>query len=111
VCVYVGACSVCSLLRKSISPPFHFTLLYASFHLLFASSFSCLHSILGTLQPGVSISLVHDDTKDKAFELELAWVCEESKNKYQRVPEELHAEALKSAEVTMDDMDNEDDFE
>ncbi|WWC85512.1 uncharacterized protein L201_000376 [Kwoniella dendrophila CBS 6074] len=40
------------------------------------------------------IYLVHDDNKDKEFELELTWICEESGNKHALVPEEL----LKSAE-------------
>mmetsp|Transcript_9857 Transcript_9857/g.30375 ORF Transcript_9857/g.30375 Transcript_9857/m.30375 type:complete len:255 (+) Transcript_9857:57-821(+) len=57
------------------------------------------------------IALVHDDTKDKPFELELAWVCEESNNKYERVPTDLHTEAMKSAEGTLDEMDDEDDFD
>eukprot|EP00160_Parvularia_atlantis_P015206 Unigene4225_Nuclearia_a/m.12859 Unigene4225_Nuclearia_a/g.12859 ORF Unigene4225_Nuclearia_a/g.12859 Unigene4225_Nuclearia_a/m.12859 type:complete len:251 (-) Unigene4225_Nuclearia_a:79-831(-) len=39
------------------------------------------------------IHAVHDETKDKAFELELSWVCEESKGKHQMVPRELATEA------------------
>merc|ERR1711974_15056 len=36
---------------------------------------------------------IHDDVKDKDFELELSWVCAESNNKHQRIPEDLLAEA------------------
>jgi 20S proteasome subunit alpha 7 len=28
---------------------------------------------------------VHDEAKDKAFELELSWVCDESNKQHQRV--------------------------
>jgi len=38
---------------------------------------------------------LHDDIKDKDFELELSWVCDESGKKHVRVPEELRAEAVK----------------
>lgn len=40
-----------------------------------------------------SIHLVHDDNKDKDFELEMTWVCEESGWKHQSVPAELLKEA------------------
>lgn len=40
-----------------------------------------------------SIHLVHDDNKDKDFELEMTWVCTESGNKHKAVPAELLAEA------------------
>ena len=32
-----------------------------------------------------SIYGVHDEAKDKAFELEMSWVCEESNREHQRV--------------------------
>ena len=32
---------------------------------------------------------VHDGVKDKNYEIEMAWVCEESERKFVRVPEEL----------------------
>lgn len=34
---------------------------------------------------GYSIYGVHDEAKDKAFELEMSWVCEESNREHQRV--------------------------
>ena len=40
-----------------------------------------------------SIHLVHDDNKDKDFELEMTWVCTESGNTHKAVPEELLKEA------------------
>ncbi|WVW81469.1 hypothetical protein I302_103463 [Kwoniella bestiolae CBS 10118] len=40
------------------------------------------------------IYLVHDDNKDKDFELEMTWICQESGNKHRPVPDDL----LKSAE-------------
>jgi len=40
---------------------------------------------------------VHDDIKDKEFELELSWVCTESGNYHQMVPKELRDQADKAA--------------
>eukprot|EP01027_Heterolobosea_sp_BB2_P003443 GEZU01005224.1.p1 GENE.GEZU01005224.1~~GEZU01005224.1.p1 ORF type:complete len:262 (+),score=57.42 GEZU01005224.1:97-882(+) len=40
---------------------------------------------------------IHDEVKDKEFELELGWVCEESKNMFQMVPEDIKAEAERLA--------------
>jgi len=39
------------------------------------------------------IYVVHDSVKDKSFELELSWVCAESKGLHEFVPAKLHAEA------------------
>lgn len=36
---------------------------------------------------------MHDDNKDKDFELEMTWVCAESGGKHKAVPQELLAEA------------------
>ncbi|ORX69685.1 N-terminal nucleophile aminohydrolase [Linderina pennispora] len=49
----------------------------------------------------------HDETKDKLFELELSWVCEESGRKHQRVPKELIEEAIQYAERALDEDDDE----
>mmetsp|Transcript_4706 Transcript_4706/g.10159 ORF Transcript_4706/g.10159 Transcript_4706/m.10159 type:complete len:200 (-) Transcript_4706:63-662(-) len=38
---------------------------------------------------------IHDDVKDKEFELELSWVCAESNGKHEHIPEDLLAEANK----------------
>ncbi|OSX80404.1 hypothetical protein BU14_0052s0020 [Porphyra umbilicalis] len=54
---------------------------------------------------------VHDETKDKLYELEMCWVCEESKNKSQLVPQDLVDEARKAAEAAQDDDSDMDDDE
>lgn len=43
------------------------------------------------------IYYLHDEVKDKPFELELTWVCDESGRKHTLVPEELRQEAIKYA--------------
>ncbi|KAL6070977.1 putative proteasome subunit alpha type-7 [Balamuthia mandrillaris] len=45
---------------------------------------------------------VHDDVKDKAFELELSWVCAETNNEHQLVPDELKAEAEREAKAALE---------
>lgn len=45
-----------------------------------------------------SIYKVHDEIKDKMFELEMSWICSESGNKFELVPEELRKEAEQLAE-------------
>eukprot|EP01089_Gocevia_fonbrunei_P000083 TRINITY_DN1006_c0_g1_i1.p1 TRINITY_DN1006_c0_g1~~TRINITY_DN1006_c0_g1_i1.p1 ORF type:complete len:251 (+),score=58.16 TRINITY_DN1006_c0_g1_i1:291-1043(+) len=45
---------------------------------------------------------VHDDVKDKIFELELSWICTESKNEYQKVPDDLQQEAETKAKAALD---------
>lgn len=66
-----------------------------------------LPSSIGTKKNN-SIYNVHDDAKDKEFELELSWVCEESKGFHQFVPKEIadEAEALAKAALNEDDMDD-----
>lgn len=49
---------------------------------------------------------VHDEAKDKAFELEISWICEESKREHERVPTDLLAEAVAAAKAAQEeDMD------
>ncbi|BBN19305.1 hypothetical protein Mp_8g09510 [Marchantia polymorpha subsp. ruderalis] len=49
---------------------------------------------------------VHDEAKDKAFELEMSWICDESKREHQRVPADLLAEAKAIAKAAQEeDMD------
>ena len=45
---------------------------------------------------------VHDDVKDKAFVLELSWVCAETNNQHQFVPDELKAAAEEEAKAAKD---------
>ena len=57
------------------------------------------------------IYLVHDELKDKNFELELSWICEESRGVHEKVPESVFAEAEKAAKQAMEadsDSDTED---
>jgi len=37
-----------------------------------------------------SIYGVHDEAKDKAFELELSWICDESKRQHEKVVWDIH---------------------
>lgn len=54
------------------------------------------------------IYLVHDDAKDKEFELEMTWVSPESNNKHVAVPKDLLAEAERKAKALLSE-DMEDD--
>jgi 20S proteasome subunit alpha 7 len=40
---------------------------------------------------------VHDEVKDKHFELELGWVCADSGNKHQLVPKDVFEAAEREA--------------
>lgn len=57
----------------------------------------------------ISIYMVHDDVKDKAFELELSWVCAESNNMHEFVPKDLLDEAEKLAKAALDEESMEED--
>jgi 20S proteasome subunit alpha 7 len=59
---------------------------------------------------------LHDDNKDKDFELQLSWVCDESNRRHVRVPEDLTEQAVKvaleykrKAEIDDSDSDSEED--
>ncbi|KAJ3300619.1 hypothetical protein HK104_009276 [Borealophlyctis nickersoniae] len=54
------------------------------------------------------IYVVHDDVKDKEFELEISWVCEESKGRHEFVPKDLVAEAERLAKASLEDEMDED---
>ncbi|GJP47641.1 hypothetical protein CLOM_g6821, partial [Closterium sp. NIES-68] len=50
---------------------------------------------------------VHDEAKDKAFELEMGWCCDDSNQQFQRVPDDIVKAAREAAEAAMDeDMDD-----
>lgn len=59
------------------------------------------------------IYTVHDDVKDKEFVLELSWICPESDNIHQFVPEEIANEAIEAAKASLeeDEEEEEDDDE
>merc|ERR1711871_1005677 len=48
---------------------------------------------------------VHDEVKDKEFELEMSWICDESGRVHQPVPKELQAEAETAAKAALEAMD------
>lgn len=50
-----------------------------------------------------SIYLVHDELKDKAFELELSWVGEVTGGRHEAVPKELFQEAERFANSSLQD--------
>jgi riboflavin synthase len=47
----------------------------------------------------LSIHVVHDDAKDKEFELEISWICDESNKKHKLIPLDLLEEANRLAKV------------
>ncbi|KAJ2836390.1 putative proteasome subunit alpha type-7 [Coemansia erecta] len=57
------------------------------------------------------IYAAHDDAKDKLFELELSWICEESNNLHTHVPQDVLDEAIEHAEKALDDDDEMEDDE
>ncbi|CAI0397756.1 unnamed protein product [Linum tenue] len=59
----------------------------------------------GVLEVAKIIYKVHDEAKDKAFELELSWVCDESNRLHQKVPVELLEEAKSAARTALEEMD------
>lgn len=57
------------------------------------------------------IYIVHDEVKDKRFELELSWVCEDSNGLHQAVPKDIAREAEDLAKKSMEeDSDSDDDL-
>jgi 20S proteasome subunit alpha 7 len=46
--------------------------------------------------------LVHDEAKDKEFELEMSWIGQESNFEHLPVPSELFAEAEKAAKEAVE---------
>ncbi|KAI9223833.1 nucleophile aminohydrolase [Blastocladiella britannica] len=54
------------------------------------------------------LHVVHDEAKDKDFELELTWVCTESKGKHAKVPADVVAEAEQFAKQALNPDEMED---
>lgn len=55
---------------------------------------------------------LHDDIKEKAFELEMTWICDESNRKHGRIPDDLRTAAIvaaKEAKRQMEMADSSDD--
>ncbi|ONK61512.1 uncharacterized protein A4U43_C08F30700 [Asparagus officinalis] len=59
----------------------------------------------GVIEVAKIIYGVHDEAKDKAFELELSWVCDESNRQHQKVPDALLEEAKAAAKAALEEMD------
>uniref|UniRef100_A0A1E1X9Y7 Proteasome subunit alpha type n=1 Tax=Amblyomma aureolatum TaxID=187763 RepID=A0A1E1X9Y7_9ACAR len=55
------------------------------------------------------IYVVHDEVKDKNFELELSWVCKESNGKYEFVPKDVYHEAEAHAKTALEEESDSDD--
>jgi len=53
------------------------------------------------------IHTIHDEVKDKEFELELSWICAESNFEHHLVPKEIQAEAEKYAKASLEEDMNE----
>ncbi|KAH8556103.1 nucleophile aminohydrolase [Umbelopsis sp. PMI_123] len=47
------------------------------------------------------IHTAHDEAKDKEFELEITWICDESKGKHQTVPKDIVEEAERLAKESI----------
>merc|ERR1712109_110936 len=57
------------------------------------------------------IYMVHDEVKDKMFELELSWVGEFTSGVHKRVPDNVHEEAERFAKSAMEeDSDSDEDM-
>jgi len=57
------------------------------------------------------IYALHDDVKDKPFELELSWVCDESKREQVLVPDKMRDEAVERAQAAKKKAEEESDDE
>ncbi|KAF2365227.1 Proteasome subunit alpha/beta [Trinorchestia longiramus] len=55
------------------------------------------------------IYLVHDEVKDKQFELELSWVCAETHGRHELVPKQLKIQAEKYAKAALEEESSEDE--
>ena len=55
-----------------------------------------------TLRVYASIYLVHDDAKEKEFELEMSWIGDESNGVHLPVPKDLHDEAEQKAKEQLE---------
>ncbi|KAJ8491301.1 hypothetical protein OPV22_013022 [Ensete ventricosum] len=59
----------------------------------------------GIIEVAKIIYGVHDEAKDKAFELEMSWICDESNRQHQKVPDALLEEAKTAAKTALEEMD------
>ncbi|XP_078441161.1 20S proteasome alpha subunit G1 [Wolffia australiana] len=59
----------------------------------------------GVIEVAKIIYGIHDEAKDKAFELEMSWVCDESDRQHQKVPDDLLQQAKEAAQAALEEMD------
>lgn len=59
--------------------------------------------------PFFSIYIVHDELKDKQFELELSWVSKDTKGRHQLVPKEIAIESENLAQQALADIEDSDE--
>lgn len=71
-------------------------------------NFSTLTCKEAVKQASRIIHIARDDTKDKDFELEISWICPESKNQHKFVPKEVLEEALAFGKSALDEAMDED---
>eukprot|EP00657_Telonema_sp_P-1_P009874 TRINITY_DN410_c0_g1_i1.p1 TRINITY_DN410_c0_g1~~TRINITY_DN410_c0_g1_i1.p1 ORF type:complete len:260 (+),score=63.77 TRINITY_DN410_c0_g1_i1:217-996(+) len=60
---------------------------------------------------GKIIHTVHDDVKDKAFELELSWISEQTNNEFLLVPKEMKDEIEARVKAALEEDSDDDDDE
>ncbi|KAF3441377.1 hypothetical protein FNV43_RR15291 [Rhamnella rubrinervis] len=58
----------------------------------------------GVIEVAKIIYGIHDEAKDKDFELEMSWVCDESNRLHQKVPDELLEETKVAAKAALEEM-------
>ena len=46
--------------------------------------------------------MVHDDAKDREFEMEMTWICPQSNGKHVKVPADIRDEAERLAKAALD---------
>lgn len=81
----------------------HNTCVWLFIHALPFAAHSLLSAIIiseTTCLSMCSLHQVHDE--EKSFEIEMAWVCDESKKQFQRVPQDIVAEADKAAKEALE---------
>ena len=62
-------------------------------------------SIFSSSYMNISIYLVHDDAKEKEFELEMSWISEESGGIHVPVPKDLFEEASRKAKESLENFE------
>ena len=55
--------------------------------------------------------MVHDEVKDKMFELEMSWVCEETGGRHEMVPKDLKLQAEKFAKAALEEESSDEEEE